>query len=50
MKTSSLDMRRADFKLLRVLVSMVPCENAFEGAGIHQCFPNFQEGHEGWPW
>lgn len=43
-KTSHLVMRRAKFKLLRELVSMVPCENCFEGAGVHQCCPDFQEG------
>lgn len=31
-----LDMERADFKLLRELVSKVPWESAFQGVGIHQ--------------
>ena len=35
-KTSTLDMRRADFRLLRELLSKVPWEKAFEGAGVHQ--------------
>ena len=35
-KTSTLDMRRANFRLLRELLSKVPWEKAFEGAGVHQ--------------
>lgn len=38
LKTSTLDIRRADFRFLRELVSRVPWENTFEGAGIHQCW------------
>ena len=41
-KTSTLDMRRADFRLLRELLSKVPWEKAFEGAGVHQCWSLFK--------
>lgn len=37
-KTSALDMGRADFRLLRKIVSKVPSETAFEGIGVHQCW------------
>ena len=40
-KTSTLDMGRADFRLLRVLVK-VPWETAFEGIGVHQCWSVFK--------
>ncbi|GAB0205816.1 hypothetical protein GRJ2_003047200 [Grus japonensis] len=43
-KTSTLDMRRADFRLLRELVSQVPWETALEGIGVHQCWSLFK-GH-----
>ena len=36
-KTSALDMGKADFRLLRELVSKVPWETSFEGIGVHQC-------------
>lgn len=35
-KTSTLDMRRDDFRLLWELVSKVPWEKVFAGGGIHQ--------------
>ena len=35
-KTSALDTGKADFRLLRELVSKVPWETAFEGIGVHQ--------------
>ncbi|GAB0207049.1 ubiquitin-associated protein 1 [Grus japonensis] len=37
-KTSTLDMGRADFRLLRELVSQIPWETALEGIGVHQCW------------
>ncbi|GAB0203247.1 hypothetical protein GRJ2_002790300 [Grus japonensis] len=37
-KTSTLDMGRADFRLLKELVSKVPWESAFEGIGVHECW------------
>ncbi|GAB0203202.1 hypothetical protein GRJ2_002785800 [Grus japonensis] len=43
-KTSTLDMGRADFRLLRELVSQVPWETALEGIGVHQCWSLFK-GH-----
>lgn len=36
-KASSLDMKEADSRLLRELLSKDPLESAFEGSGIHQC-------------
>lgn len=41
-KTSTLDMGRADFRLLRAPVSEVPWENAFESPGVHQCWSLFK--------
>ncbi|GAB0177896.1 hypothetical protein GRJ2_000254900 [Grus japonensis] len=41
-KTSTLDMRRADFRLLRELVSQVPWETALEGIGVHQRWSLFK--------
>ncbi|XP_052628596.1 uncharacterized protein LOC128134646 [Harpia harpyja] len=41
-KTSTLDMGRADFRLLRGLVSKVPWESAFEGIGVHECWSLFK--------
>ncbi|GAB0176455.1 mitochondrial enolase superfamily member 1 [Grus japonensis] len=41
---STLDMRRADFRLLRELVSQVPWETALEGTEVHQCWSLFK-GH-----
>ncbi|GAB0207904.1 mitochondrial enolase superfamily member 1 [Grus japonensis] len=41
-KTSTLDMGRADFRLLRELVSQVPWETALEGIGVHQCWSLFK--------
>ncbi|KAJ7395040.1 adaptin ear-binding coat-associated protein 1 [Pitangus sulphuratus] len=41
-KTSTLDMRRAAFRLLRELLSKVPWENVFADAGIHQCWSLFK--------
>lgn len=41
-KTPALDMRRADFRLLRELVSKVPWENIFAGAGVHHCWSHFK--------
>lgn len=35
-KTPSLDMKKADFWLLRELVSKAPWENAFEDSSISQ--------------
>ena len=32
------DFKRANFKLLRELVSSVPWESAFEGLGVHECW------------
>lgn len=37
-KPPALDMRRADVRLLRELVSRAPLENTFECAGVHQCW------------
>lgn len=34
-EVSTLDFRRANFKLLRELVSSVPWESAVEGLGVH---------------
>ena len=36
-KTSTLDMGRADFGLLKELVSKSPWESTFEGIGVHEC-------------
>lgn len=36
-KTSTLDIRRADSKLLSEAVSKVPWKNVSEGTEIHQC-------------
>ncbi|MGZ7263549.1 hypothetical protein ACXWQS_09520, partial [Streptococcus pyogenes] len=41
-KTSSLDMGKADFRLLRELVSKVPWETALEGLDVHQCWSFFK--------
>ena len=41
-KTSTLDMGRADFGLLKELVSKVPWESAFEGTGVHECWSLFK--------
>ena len=43
-KTSTLNMGKADFGLLRELVSQVPWETALEGIGVHQCWSLFK-GH-----
>lgn len=37
-KTPALDLRRADFRLLRKLASKVRWENVFGGVGVHQCW------------
>lgn len=37
-KTSSLDLRRADCKLLRASVSEVLQENVFAHAGVYECW------------
>lgn len=37
-KTSALDMRRAEFRLLRQLLSRISWEAAFEGVGVCQCW------------
>lgn len=36
-KTSALDMRKGDFRLLRILVSKASWENVFADAEVHQC-------------
>ena len=41
-KTSALDKGRADFGLLKKLVSKVPWESAFEGIGVHECWSLFK--------
>ncbi|KAJ7414765.1 rna-directed dna polymerase from mobile element jockey-like [Willisornis vidua] len=41
-ETSTLLMRRADFRLLRELVNKIPWENVFAGAGVHQCWSLFK--------
>lgn len=41
----TLDTGRADLRLLRVLVSKVPWENAFKSAGIHQYWSPPPKGH-----
>lgn len=41
-KTSTLESGRADFRLLRKLVSEVPWETAFKDIGVHQCWPVFK--------
>lgn len=41
-KTSTLDMGRAAFRLLREPVNKVPWENAFEGPGVDQCWSLFK--------
>ena len=41
-KTSTLDMGRADFGLLKELVSKVPWESAFEDLGVHECWSLFK--------
>lgn len=35
-KSSVLDKRRAEFQLLKELVTKAPWDNAFTGAGIHR--------------
>lgn len=40
-KISILHMRRADFRLVRKLLSKVPWENTFEGAEV-QCWSLFK--------
>lgn len=37
-KTSTLDMGKAEFRLLRELVSKVPRETAFEDIRVYQCW------------
>lgn len=41
-KTSTLDMRRANLRLLRVLVSKMLWETTIEGAEVHQCWSVFK--------
>lgn len=41
-KSSALDMRRSDLRLLRELAGKVPCETVFEGTGVHQCWSVFK--------
>ena len=41
-KTLTLNMGRADFRLLKELVSKVPWESAFEGIGVHECWSLFK--------
>lgn len=41
-KTPALDMKRADFRLLRELVSKVLMENVFADAGVHHCWSHFK--------
>ena len=41
-KTSTLDMGRADFGLLKELLRQVPWESAFEGVGVHECWSLFK--------
>lgn len=36
-RTSAMNMERADFRLLRELVSKVLCKTAFEGIEVHEC-------------
>lgn len=42
-KTSVLYVRRADFMLIRKLVSKVAWENTFEGTEVHQCWSLFKQ-------
>lgn len=41
-KTSTLDVKRAYFKILREVVGEVPLGNAFSGAGLHQSWTRFK--------
>lgn len=41
-KTSARGMRRADFRLLRELVSRLSRDNGFAGAGVHPCWSSFE--------
>jgi len=41
-KTSTLGMRKADFGLLKELVSEVTWESAFEGIWVHECWSLFK--------
>ncbi|KAK4811148.1 hypothetical protein QYF61_019779 [Mycteria americana] len=41
-RVATLDLRRANFKLFRELVSSVPWESAFEGLGVHECWSVFK--------
>lgn len=41
-KASTLDMWRADFRVLRELVSDVPWENVFAAVGVPQCWSIFK--------
>lgn len=44
-KTSALDIRTADFRLLRELVIKIPWKNVFACAGVHQCGSLFKHQH-----
>ena len=41
-KTSTLDMGKADFRLLKELVCKVPWETAFERIGVYECCSLFK--------
>lgn len=41
-KALTLDMRRADSRLLRELLAKIPWEEAFESVGVHQCWSFFK--------
>lgn len=40
-RTLTVDMRRADFGLLKELASKVPWELALQGIGVHECWFTF---------
>ena len=41
-RVATLDFKRANFKLLRELVSSVPWKPSFEGLGVHECWLGFK--------
>lgn len=41
-KTSTLDAGRADFRILKELVSKVPRKSAFEVTGVDECWSLFK--------
>lgn len=41
-RVATLDFKKANFKLLRELVSSVPWESTLEGVEVHTCSPVFK--------